>query len=152
MDIKPVTQTEGDLYDMGDTVHEVTKEALQEAMTEKEIVMGSLRAQLQELQVQLPQEGAVAAYNVASTLAAGQLLHAKLANTIVLLEGAVTTKNEDDRAAVGKINGLGLNLAARSWDTLYQLQDDIIVELRAREGHAIQVLSEYKINIEQLSL
>lgn len=35
---------------------------------------------------------------------------------------------------------------------MYQLQDGIIAELCVREGRAIQVMSEQKINIEQLSL
>jgi len=50
-----------------------------------------------------------------------QLLREKLANTIVLLEGALTVESTEDRAAVGRIKGLGLNLAAFPWDTLYQL-------------------------------
>lgn len=52
---EPITLTEGDLYDIGDTVREVTREALKEEMTEQHIVLGELRAQLQELQVQQPQ-------------------------------------------------------------------------------------------------
>jgi len=41
--------TKGDLYDIGYTVREVTKEALWEVMSEQQIVLGALRAQLQEL-------------------------------------------------------------------------------------------------------
>jgi len=81
-----------------------------------------------------------------------QLLRAKMANTIVLLEGVLTTHNEDDRSAVSRIKGMGLNLVALPRDTLYQLQDGIIVEIYTKEGHAIQVLNEKKFNIEQLSL
>jgi len=46
LDGKPITLTEGDLYDIGDTVCKVTREALQEAMTEQQNVLGALRAQL----------------------------------------------------------------------------------------------------------
>jgi len=60
-----------------------------------------------------------------------------MANTIVLSEGALTTEKENDRAAVGRITGLDLNLDALLQDTLYQLQDDITAELHAREVHAI---------------
>lgn len=60
-----------------------------------------------------------------------------MANTIVLLRGALTTENEVNRAVVGRIKGLGLNLATLLRDTLYQLQNGIIVELHTREGHAI---------------
>ena len=77
-----------------------------------------------------------------------QLLHEKMANTIVLPEGALTVENEDNKATVRKIKGLGLNLATLLGDTLCQLQDGITAELRAREGRAIQVMSEQKINIE----
>jgi len=50
------------------------------------------------------------------------------------------------------LKGLGLNMAALPWETSYSLQDGIIVELRARESHTLQVFSEKKINMEQLSL
>lgn len=46
MDIEPITLTEGDLYDIGDTIHKVTREVLQEAMTEKQNVLGAPREQL----------------------------------------------------------------------------------------------------------
>lgn len=152
MDIEPITLTEGDLYDIGDTVCEVTREVLEEAMTKQQNVFGALRVQLQELQVWPQQEGTIATYDAASTSAADQLLHAKMANTIVLSEGALTTKSKEDRAAVGRMKGLGLNLATLPWDTLYQLEDGITTELCAREGRVIQVLSEQKINIEQLNM
>lgn len=58
----------------------------------------------------------------------------------------------EDRATVGQIKGLGLNLAALLRDILYHLQDRAIVELRAREGRVMQMLSEQRINIEHLSL
>jgi len=35
-----------------------------------------------------------------------------MANTIALLEGVLITENEINRAVVGRIKGLGLNLAA----------------------------------------
>lgn len=98
------------------------------------------------------QEGTIARYGAAGTSVAEQLLHAKMANTIVLHETVLTTKSEGDRAMVGRIKELGLNLVALLRDTFYQLQDSITTELHAWEGHAIQVLSEKKINIEQLCL
>jgi len=42
------------------------------------------------------------------------------------------------------MKGLGINLAALPCETLY----GIMVELDARERHAIQVLSKQNINIE----
>lgn len=50
------------------------------------------------------------------------------------------------------MKGWGLNLVAFPRETLYQLQDGITGKLRSREGHALQVLSEKNINLEQLSL
>lgn len=46
------TLTKGDLDDIGDTVHEVTWEAMDEAMLEQQIVLGVLRTQIQELGTQ----------------------------------------------------------------------------------------------------
>jgi len=66
----------------------------------------------------------------------------------VLLDGALGAANEIDRAAVGRIKGICLNLASLLQETLYQLQDGITTELRSRKGCAIQVLSEKMINIE----
>lgn len=46
LDSEPITLIEGDLYDIGDTVREVTREAFQEVMMEQQNVLGALRAQL----------------------------------------------------------------------------------------------------------
>jgi len=43
--------SEGDLLDINKIVHNVTKDAFEELMTEKTVVLGALRAQLQTLQV-----------------------------------------------------------------------------------------------------
>lgn len=42
LDGDPITLTEGDLYDISNTVCEVTREALQEAMMEQKNVLGPL--------------------------------------------------------------------------------------------------------------
>lgn len=70
MAINPITLTEGDLYDIDETVHDVTKEVLQEVMTKQQTVMGALRAQLQELQVRPPQEETLSTYVAVGTSAA----------------------------------------------------------------------------------
>lgn len=46
LDCEPITLIKGDLYDIGDKVHEVTREALQEMMTKQQNVLGALRARL----------------------------------------------------------------------------------------------------------
>lgn len=45
-----------------------------------------------------------------------------------------------------------LNLATLPRETLYQLQDGVTTELHAKEGCALQILMEYKANVEQVSL
>lgn len=62
-----ITLTKGDLYDISETVHDVTNEVLQEFMTEHQNVLGALRAQLQELQVQAPQEGTLSTHVIVGT-------------------------------------------------------------------------------------
>lgn len=76
------------------------------------------------------------------TLATKQLLRAKMANTIVLPEGALTMDNMKGRAAIGRLKGLGINLAALPREILYQLYDGVTREIYAQEGCAVQMLSE----------
>lgn len=80
------------------------------------------------------------------------MLRMQMTNTIVLLEGALVTSNEADRPSVSTLKSLGVNLVSLPRETLYVLQDGITAELRARESRVLQVLSEQKINMEQLSL
>lgn len=58
-------------------------------------------------------------------------------NPFVLLKGAQVAASEGDFAAMSSMKGVGLNLAALPREILYQMQDGVIVELRAREGHMI---------------
>lgn len=67
-------------------------------------------------------------------------------------EGALVTSNEAEKPSVSMLKCLDVNLATLPRETLYVLQDGINAELRARERRALQVLSEQKINMEQLSL
>lgn len=57
-----------------------------------------------------------------------------MAHTIAILAGALITENVEDRAMVGQIAGLGLNLAALPSEILYQLEDTATMELYAKEG------------------
>jgi len=65
-----------------------------------------------------------------------------MSNNIVLPEGALVTENEAERPMVSRLKRIRLNMVALPWETLYVLQDRVIAELRAREGHALQVMSE----------
>lgn len=99
-----------------------------------------------------PQEGALSTHIAKGTLEAEQMLCARMANTIMLPEGVLVSLDVMDRMMVSMTKGFGLNLATLPWETLYHLQDGITTELHARKNCTIHVLSEQKINMEQLSL
>lgn len=80
------------------------------------------------------------------------MMRAQIKNTIMLPEGVLVTSDEADKFSISMMKGLSVNLASLMCETLYLLQDGITVELRARESRALQVISEQKINMEQLSL
>jgi len=65
-----------------------------------------------------------------------------MANTVALSEGALTVANMEDRVTVGRLKGLGLNLATLPPEILYQPQDGVTKELHAREGHAVQMVRD----------
>ena len=147
-----ITLTEVDLHNIWETVHELTAEALQQLAKENQIMLGGLQAHIQELQVHTPQVGTVSTNLAVSTLAVEEMLHARVTNTIIMLDGALITEKEADRPMVNSLKGVGLNMVTLPWETLYFLQDGVTAELRARESRAIQVMSEQHINIELLSL
>ena len=94
--IDAITLTEGNLYDIDDMVREITKEALQEVMTEQQTMLGTLRAQLQELKVRPPQEGILSTHVAAGTSTVEKMLHVRMANTTVLSEGALVSTDAMD--------------------------------------------------------
>lgn len=75
-----------------------------------------------------------------------QMLCPRTTNTLMLPEGAILAEAECDR------RGWGLHLAALPRESLYRLQDGEIAQLWVREGCTLEVLSELKANLEQLSL
>lgn len=84
--------------------------------------------------------------------AAKKMLRAHMTNTIVLAEEALVTENEANRPMVSALKGVGINMVVLPQEMFYVLQDGVTTELRAREGCALQMLSEQQINMEQLSL
>ena len=93
-------------------------------------MLGVLRAQLQELQVR-PLGGMIS--NLADdTTVAKQKVRSHTMNTLVLPVGAVLAEAEGD------MRSWELNLTTLPHENLYQLQDGVTTELRAREGHAVQ--------------
>lgn len=98
-------------------------------------MLGEIRAQLQALQVRPP--GRVLLKLTEGTAAAEKMV----ANTLAFLAGTVLAEVEGD------VRSWGLNLAALGRETLYQLQDGVTTELRAREGRALRTLMEHKANL-----
>ena len=84
-----------------------------------------------------PQDGTVSTSLAIGTLAADEMLCAKMTNAIVLSDGALIAENEADRPMVSSLKGVGLNMAALPRETLYILQDGVTAELRAKESRAL---------------
>lgn len=68
----------------------------------------------------------------------------------VFLEVALMMAIEVDRPTVIALKGVGINLAVHPSEALHLLQDGGIAELQAYEQHALQVISEQKVNNNQL--
>lgn len=71
------------------------------------------------------------------TSEAAEMVRAKVSSVIMLLDGALTIKNEADRPTVRALKGVGLNLVVLPSEVLHLLQDGVITKLRAREHHAL---------------
>lgn len=93
------------------------------------MVLGALRAQIQELQVRTPQANTLLTSLAVGMTASKEILYARITNTIVLLKGALVTKNESNRPMVNMLKGVQINMAMLSWEMLYVLQDGVTVEL-----------------------
>jgi len=85
----PITLTEGDLHDIGETVRDVTMEALQQFEEQQQLLLGALRTKLQELQVRTLQASAVSTSLAVDTSFAKEMLCTRVNNTIVLPYGAL---------------------------------------------------------------
>lgn len=80
------------------------------------------------------------------------MLCTKASSAIVLSNGALTTKNEANRPTVSSLKGVALNLAVLSCEALHLLQDGVIAEPIAYEHLALQIISEQRINNDQMAL
>jgi len=76
--------------------------------------------QLQELKVWPPQEGIMSTHVTVATSTAEKMLCTRMANTIVLPEGALVSADAMDQMTVSMMKGLGLNLVALLGEMLYQ--------------------------------
>ena len=69
----PITLIEGDLHDIGEMVRDLTVDILQQFAEEHQMVLVALRAQIQELQVCIPQAGTVSTSLTIGTPAAEEM-------------------------------------------------------------------------------
>lgn len=67
-----------------------------------------------------------------------------------LPEGLVHVESDEDHMVFNTVNDMGLNLAVLSLQTLHALHHGVSNELKIREQHALTVISEFKVNNEQL--
>lgn len=68
-----------------------------------------------------PQAGTLSTSLTVGTMTVEQMLLTQVTNTIVLLEGALVTKNEADRPTISTLKCIGINMVALSQETLYIL-------------------------------
>lgn len=129
-------------------VRDVTAEAFQQFEEEHQMVLGALRAQIQGFQVHTWQAGTVSTSLTLGMATAEEMLHTRVTNTIVLPQGALVIEKEANRPIVNQLKGVKINMAMLPQDTLYVLQDGVTVEMQAREGRMLQVMSKQCINIE----
>ena len=62
---------------------------------------------------------------VVNPLVAREMLCARVTNTIMLVDGALTIEKEVDKPMVSSLKGVGLNMATFPQETLYLLQDKV---------------------------
>ena len=65
-------------------------------------------------------------------------------------DGSFTIASEANKPIVTTLKGVGINLAELPTEALHILEDEVIVELTAHEQHVLQVISEKKVNNNQL--
>lgn len=89
---------------------------------------------------------------VIGTFEAMDMLCVRAPRAIILLDEALTMMTNADRPVVSALKGVGLNLVSFLSKVLYLLQDGVIVELQAHDQHALQVISEQKVNNVQMAV
>jgi len=96
--------------------------------------MGLCELQIHASQVQT---GTTSTSLAPDTSEATGMLPARDPRAIVLPNGALNTEIEDDMPIVSTLKGVGISLAVLPSEVLRLFQDGVIMELRAREQHAL---------------
>lgn len=69
---------------------------------------------------------------------------------VSLPDGALSVEATADKATIGTLKNIGCNLAALPNEFLHTLQVGVISEVKAWEKCALSMISEYKVNNEQM--
>lgn len=64
--------------------------------------------------------------------------------------GALNVEVATNKVIVSTFKNVGLNLAMLPSEFLHTLQVGVITDLKAREQHALSMISEYKVNNEYM--
>jgi len=70
--------------------------------------------------------------------------------TILFPDGSIRVESAEDHIILITIKDLGLNIEALSNETLHALHRGVANELRPREQCGLNLISEYKVNNEQM--
>ena len=119
--LDPITLTEGDLYNIGDTVKDVTAKALEQFGKKQKIILGAIQIGLQELQTLASQVGMVSTNLAIGTLEDANMLRMRASSALVLPNGALTTENEDEKPTFSALKGMRLTLVALPREALHLL-------------------------------
>ena len=70
--------------------------------------------------------------------------------TIALPEGSLSADSVDDKVIMSTLKNISLHLLPLPNEYLHTLQIGVTAELIARERHALNLISEYQVNNEQM--
>jgi len=136
LDSEVTTLTTGDLNDIKDAIHDATQDAVDKAMSKQQIVLGELRQQLQTLGIHVVPTSARTTTMGTGVSATDPLLKSQVTYSVAILASVLITGNTEDRAVLGRLTGLGLNVATLPRESLQQVQDSAMIELCTWKGRA----------------
>lgn len=120
-------------------------------------MLGSVQKDLHELQMQANRiqvgAGQASATQVSLVLGmshATELVRTLDIHTVALIEGSLHEESVDDLIILSTFKNIGLNITMLPNELLHALQVGVTKELRAWEKHPLNLISEYKVNNEQM--
>jgi len=119
--------------------------------------LGSVQKDLCELQIKTSRiqvgigQGSAEKVNLTpETSQATKLVRILELRNISLPDGSMRTESIDDHIILSTFKNIGLNIAVLYNETLHVLHMGVADELRTREQHAFNLISEYKVNNEKM--